>query len=244
VSCAVELRGVTVSHRGNPALYDVTLDIPEGDFTAVIGPNGAGKTTLLTVINGLGRIHCGALRIFGQPVTPAGMARLRPRIGYVAQHERMDRRMPVTCYESVLLGCYGRVGLLRRPNAKDHSLAGEMMQLTGTAHLRDRPVGQVSGGEARKVALTRALTQQPRILLLDEPMTNLDPPSVRELLALVVDIRRRFSLTVVMVTHRLEDLPDACNRVVMLRSGRVLHAGPRASALTPELLARLYGNGD
>jgi ABC-type Mn2+/Zn2+ transport system ATPase subunit len=108
VSCAVELRGVTVSHRGNPALYDVTLDIPEGDFTAVIGPNGAGKTTLLTVINGLGRIHCGALRIFGQPVTPAGMARLRPRIGYVAQHERMDRRMPVTCYESVPDSCADR----------------------------------------------------------------------------------------------------------------------------------------
>jgi ABC-type cobalamin/Fe3+-siderophores transport system ATPase subunit len=237
---AVSLRSVTVSFREHVALHDVSLDIGRSDFCGVIGPNGAGKTTLLTVINGLGRIHTGTVSILGEPATRANFGRLRRSIGYVAQQERVDPRAPISCLEAVLVGRCGRAGLLRRLTSADRERALAMMELTHTAHLAERPVGRVSGGEARKIALARALVQEPEILLLDEPTSNLDPRAVRELGELVVDAFRRFNLTVVMVTHQLDHLPQVANRIVMVKDGRITHAGDRTALADQRLVAELF----
>jgi ABC-type cobalamin/Fe3+-siderophores transport system ATPase subunit len=242
VSCAVSIRGVTVSYREHIALRDVSLDVHRGDFCGIIGPNGAGKTTLLTVCNGLGSIHAGTVSIMDVPATRSNFGRLRRRIGYVAQQERADPRVPVSCLEAVLIGRTGRAGLLRPLTGEDMAKARAMMELTRTSHLAARPVGQVSGGEARKVALARALVQEPDLLLLDEPTSNLDPRAVRELGELVVDAYRRFNLTVVMVTHQLDHLPEATNRVVMLKAGRVLHAGDRSALADARLIQELFSD--
>jgi len=239
---AVSLRSVTVSYREHVALRDVSLDIGRGDFCGVIGPNGAGKTTLLTIINGLGRIHGGTVGILGETATNANFGRLRRRIGYVAQQERVDPRAPVSCLEAVLVGRCGRAGLLRRLDANDRDRARAVMDLTGTAHLAERPVGQLSGGEARKIALARALVQEPEILLLDEPTSNLDPRAVRELGELVVDAWRRFSLTVVMVTHQLDHLPAVANRIIMVKNARVAFTGDRSALKDARLLAELFAD--
>lgn len=242
MSCAARLGNVSVSYYEHIALAGVSLEIHERDFVGIIGPNGAGKTTLITVLNGLGNIRAGTVHVLGEPATRSSFGRLRRRIGYVPQHLHVDPRAPVSCLEAVLIGRFGRLGLFRRPGSRDRELALEMLELTGIAHLRDRPVGQVSGGEARKVALARALVQEPELLLLDEPTANLDPRSARELVALVSEVYRRFPLTVVMVTHLLEHLPQACNRVVMMADARVVFSGSREQALVPERLAALWGD--
>lgn len=240
MSCAVTISGVSVSYQNHIALRNVSLDIHRGDFLGIIGPNGAGKTTLLTVINGLGRIHAGSIHIFGQPVHPKHFWRLRPRIGFVPQQLNIDPRVPISCYESVLIGRYGRLGLLRRPCPSDHQRTRAMLELTGTLHLADRPVGQVSGGEARKLAIARALVQQPEILLLDEPTSHLDPAAVSDITGLIVDVYRRFDLTVAMVSHQPEELPETCNRVVMMKNTRIVFVGTREQALSPNRLSLLY----
>ena len=241
MSCAVLVRNVSVTYYEHLALHDVSLDIHRGDFLGIIGPNGAGKTTLLTVINGLGRLHSGTVRILDEPARGASLTRLRQRIGYVPQHLNIDPAAPITCYEAVLIGRYGRLGLFRRPGPKDHQKVTEMMTLTRIDHLQNRPIGQVSGGELQKVALARALVQEPEILLLDEPTANLDPCSVAEILRLITDLYRRFSLTVVMVTHQLDHLPDVCNRIVLMKDTRIVFVGTRAEALTPARLRLLFG---
>ncbi|MEO0073218.1 MAG: metal ABC transporter ATP-binding protein [candidate division WOR-3 bacterium] len=240
MSCAVSIKRVSVSYRDHIALRDVSLEIHNGEFLGIIGPNGAGKTTLLTVINGLGRIHTGSIHIFGQPVLPAKFWRLRPRIGYVPQQLNVDPRAPISCYESVLIGRYGRIGLLSRPSKYDRQQTEEMLRLTGTFHLRNRPAGQVSGGEARKLAIARALVQEPEILLLDEPTSNLDPAAARDITSLIVEAYRRFHLTVVMVSHQPEHLPEPCNRIAMMKNTRIAFVGPREQALRAERLSLLY----
>jgi len=242
LSCAAELRNVTVSHRGHVALRDVTLEFHRGEFVGVIGPNGAGKTTLLTIINGLGRMHSGTVRILGEPATPAALPRLRRRIGYVPQQQRIDPRAPLSCRVAVAIGRYGRAGLLHRLGAPDHAAVERAMDLTRISHLADRPVGQVSGGEAQKIALARALAQEPEILLLDEPTASLDRTAVAEMTELIVRAWRELKLTVVLVTHQLDRLPDLCNRIVMVRAGRVLFSGTREQALRPELIEQLYAD--
>jgi len=239
---AVSLRSVTVSYREHVALHDVSLDIRHGDFCGIIGPNGAGKTTLLTVINGLGRIHSGTVNILGERTTRANFGRLRRRIGYVAQQERIDPRAPISCLEAVLVGACGRAGLFRRLTAHDRERAHAMMELTRTSHLAERPAGRISGGEARKIALARALVQEPGILLLDEPTSNLDPRAVREFGELVVDAYRRFNLTVVMVTHQLDHLPLVANRITMLKNGRVTYSGDRTALNDERLIAELFAD--
>ena len=117
-----------------------------------------------------------------------------------------------------------------------------MMELTRTSHLADRPVGRLSGGEARKIALARALVQEPEILLLDEPTSNLDPRAVRELSELVVDAYHRFNLTVVMVTHQLDHLPPVAGRVIMVKNASVTFSGDRTALADARLIAELFAD--
>ncbi len=236
---AASLRSVTVSYRGHSALRDVTLDIARGDCCGIIGPNGAGKTTLLTVLNGLTAPSAGTVDVLGVRATGRNFGRLRRRIGYVAQQERVDPRVPVSCFEAVLVG---RSGLLRPYAGTDRDRARSMMELTGIAHLAGRPVGQLSGGEARRLALARALAQEPELLLLDEPTANLDPRAVRELGELVVQAWRRFGLTVVMVTHHIAHLPPVTNRILVVKDGRIARAGGPEMLAGPDLAAGRYSD--
>lgn len=241
------LERVTVSRGGRAALDEVSLAAEPGEFVGVIGPNGAGKTTLLTVINGLCRPAAGRVETLGvsldrkrEACAAAHGTFLRRRIGYVAQHAQSDPRAPVSCREAVMLGRVGRIGLLRRPGAEDRAIVERAMATVGVAALADRPVGLVSGGEARKVSIARALAQEPELLLLDEPLAGLDRCAAPGVLALVDGLHRQRALTTVMVTHQPEDLPDCCRRVVILRAGRVFFDGDRAAALAPERLDEGY----
>jgi ABC-type Mn2+/Zn2+ transport system ATPase subunit len=144
----------------------------------------------------------------------------------VAQQERVDPRAPISCLDAVLVGRCGRAGLLRRLTSADRERALAMMELTRTTHLAERPVGRVSGGEARKISLARALVQEPELLLLDEPTSNLDPRAVSEFGGLVAD----------------DHLPPVANRIVMVKNGRVTYSGDRAALDDKRLLSELFAD--
>ena len=139
-----------------------------------------------------------------------------------------------------MLGRVGRIGLFRRPGAGDRGIVERAMATVGVAALADRPVGLVSGGEARKIGIARALAQEPELLLLDEPLSGLDRCAAPGVLALIGEVHAHLGLATVMVTHQPDDLPDCCRRVVILRAGRVFFDGERAAALAPERLEAGY----
>jgi len=237
MSKIVEIKDVTISYRENIALRNITLSIEEGTLLAIIGPNGAGKTTLLTAINGLGNILSGSVRVFGENITPG----LRKGIGYVPQSVAIDPRAPISVRDVVMIGRLSKVGLFHRANHRDEELVESAMELVGIKELARRPIGHLSYGEQQKVAIARALAQQPRIMLLDEPTSNLDLKAQREIIDLIDSIYMKKQLTIVVVTHILNHIPPSCKRVLMMKKGRIIWFGAMEEALNNDLLSGLYG---
>jgi ABC-type Mn2+/Zn2+ transport system ATPase subunit len=221
------------------ALRGVSLVVKAGEFVGIVGPNGAGKTTILTVVNGLGKLRHGSVRVLGQKLN-GNSHTLRKRVGYVAQAQNIDPRMPVNVREVVMIGRYGIMGLLRRPGKKDWQIVDEMLELVGMTHLAKRPIGHLSGGEQQRVAIARCLSQEPEILLLDEPTAALDWRAKIDILELVKLIHETRGLTTLFVTHDLSALPVACDRMVLMKEGLIWSEGTTASQLTDEKLSDLY----
>jgi ABC-type cobalamin/Fe3+-siderophores transport system ATPase subunit len=237
----IDIRDITVSYRENVALKHISLEICEGELLAVAGPNGAGKTTLLTAINGLGRLLNGKVSVFGIQMGRGSATKIRKEIGYVPQMFNIDFRMPLLVKEAVMLGRFGKIGLFRRISLKDKRIVDEVVDLVGIGDLLDRPIGHLSGGEQKKVAIARALAQEPRILLLDEPISSLDINAQAGILELVERIHHQKGLTTIVVMHHLNLLPKNCSRMVLLKDARVIFNGPLEEALQEVTLSKLYG---
>ncbi|MGA9351255.1 MAG: ABC transporter ATP-binding protein [Anaerolineae bacterium] len=236
----VEIENAVVSYREDVALRGVSLRVRRGEFVGIIGPNGAGKTTLLTLINGLGRLLQGRVRVLGHLLGRDNVRQVRTRVGYVAQVQNIDPRMPIVVREVVMIGRCGRLGLLRRPSGADWEIVERMIELVGMSHLAHRPIGHLSGGEQQRVAIARALVQEPDIFLLDEPTANLDWRAQREILELVKRIHTTRKLTTLFVTHDLNTLPRACDRVVLMKDGLIRGKGRPEEMLREDVLSELY----
>jgi ABC-type Mn2+/Zn2+ transport system ATPase subunit len=236
----ISLRDAVVSYREDVALRGVSLDIPKGELLGIMGPNGAGKTTILTLVNGLGKLLSGRVSVLGQDISNGCPAVLRRRIGYVPQVHRIDPRMPVSVQDVVMMGRYGRLGLLRRPGKTDRRAVAELLNLVDMTRLADRPIGHLSGGEQQRVAIARALAQEPEILLLDEPTTGLDRKSRTAIMELVQSVHRSAGLTTLMVTHVHRAAAELCDRVVLMKEGLVWATGAPGKLLADEELDRLY----
>jgi len=236
----VQLHSVTVSHRDAFALKEISMTVDAGEFVTVIGPNGAGKTTLLRVVNGLQQISGGSVLVMGINLNHHNGAGIRKRIGYVPQIVTVDPRLPISVREVVMMGRYGRIGILREPDGEDRKVVQDVIQLVGTSTLADRPIGHLSGGEQQKVAIARALAQQPHLLLLDEPTANLDLAAQKDITQLVDRIYAREGLTVILVTHLIDRIPESCSRVILLKDGRLKVDGEPSKVLTEENLSSLY----
>jgi len=236
----MEIENAVVSYREDVALRGVSLRVRRGEFVGIIGPNGAGKTTLLTLINGLGKLLQGRVRVLGHLLGRDNARQIRTRVGYVAQVQNIDPRMPIVVREVVMIGRCGRLGLLRRPSGADWEIVERMIELVGMSHLADRPIGHLSGGEQQRVAIARALVQEPDIFLLDEPTANLDWRAQREILELVKRIHMTRKLTTLFVTHDLNTLPRACDRVVLMKDGLIRGEGRPEEMLRENVLSELY----
>jgi ABC-type Mn2+/Zn2+ transport system ATPase subunit len=237
----IRIQDAVVSYREDVAMQGVSLEVAKGEFLGIIGPNGAGKTTLLTVINGLGRLVHGEARVLGSRVNGTNRTALRKRIGYVAQVQNIDPRLPINVRETVMVGCYGRLGLLRRPTRAQWERVDNVLETVGIAHLSRRPIGHLSGGEYQKAAIARALVQQPEIFLLDEPTASIDPQAQREIMSLLQLIHKEYRITTLLVTHDLRQLPAVCDRLILMKAGKIWREGAPESMLREDLLNELYG---
>jgi ABC-type Mn2+/Zn2+ transport system ATPase subunit len=238
---AIKIQDAVVSYREDVALQGVSLEVKKGEFIGIIGPNGAGKTTLLTIVNGLGRLVHGQAWVLGTRLNGGNCANLRKRIGYVAQIERIDPRLPINVRETVMVGCYGYLGLLHRPGRAQWEKVDEVLEMVGIAHLAQRPIGHLSGGEYQRAAIARALVQQPEIFLLDEPTASIDQRAQREILNLIQLIHREYGMTTLFVTHDLRMLPPVCQRLILMKDGRIWQQGDPESMLKEEMLTQLFG---
>jgi manganese/iron transport system ATP-binding protein len=229
--------GVTVTYRnGLTALADASFAIPAGTITALVGVNGAGKSTLFKAIMGFLPLARGRIRLMGLPVRDALRRNL---VAYVPQAEEVDWSFPVLVEDVVMMGRYGHMGLLRRPSATDRAAVDRALARVGLADLRHRQIGELSGGQKKRVFLARALAQESRIILLDEPFTGVDVTTEEQIIALLRALRDEGHVMLVS-THNLGSVPDFCDRTILVK-GTVLAHGPTETIFTRDNLERAFG---
>jgi len=192
----ISVRGLWAGYGSEAVLEDVNLEIRERDFVGLIGPNGGGKTTLLKVLLGLVRPRKGQVRIMGEEVK-----RGRRYLGYVPQLQSFDSDFPIRVWDVVGMGRLTRRGLFRRYTREDQEAVERALVDVDAVSLKDRPIGELSGGQRQRVYIARALASDPRILLLDEPTTNVDPRVSNTIYELLARLNQRISI--ILVSHDL-----------------------------------------
>ena len=231
----LDVAGVSVSLGGRQVLDNVSFSVGAGQFTGLIGPNGAGKTTLLRVILGLQRPSAGSVAILGRP-----RSRRDPSIGYVPQKVLLDPDMPMRARDLVALGLDGhRFGIPLGSHARRDAVA-EMLHAVDAEPFADARVGNLSGGEQQRVLIAHALISRPQLLLLDEPLANLDIGSVQEIISLLARIAGTQQVAVLLSAHEMNPLLPVMDRIVYLAGGRAA-SGTTAEVVQAEVLSRLYG---
>lgn len=234
---AIEVADVTVAYpNGHVALRDASFHLGPGTICALVGVNGSGKSTLFKSIMGFVRPARGRIRIAGAPVEAS---RKRQLVAYVPQAEEVDWTFPVSVWDVVLMGRYGHMNFLRRPGAEDKRLALESLGRVGMADYRDRQIGELSGGQKKRVFLARALAQQGRIMLLDEPFTGVDVQTEAAIIELLRALRSEGHIILVS-THNLGSVPEFCDQVVLIHR-TVLAYGPTEEVFTEQNLTRAFG---
>lgn len=235
------LTAENVSYRMNGIhiLHDVSVHIPRGRFVGIIGPNGAGKTTLMRVLAGVARPTTGRIDVDGRPLH--GMSdRERARImAYMSQNPAIG--FGFTVQDVVAMGRYAHRGPLAPMSTVDREAVEQALAATDVVHLRERPVTDLSGGERQRVFLARTLAQEPRLLFLDEPTSDLDVRFQLEILALIRTLQQEQALTVVMAIHDLTWAARYCDAVLALKSGQVVAFGRTDDVLTESLIDDVFG---
>jgi zinc/manganese transport system ATP-binding protein len=226
--------GITVRLSGRTILDDVSFTIARGEFTGLIGANGAGKTTLFRVILGLQRPTGGQVRIDGS----AGAGH---RVGYVPQKFLLDPDMPVRGRDLVGLGLDGHRFGVALPSRSRRRLVDEMLEAVDADRFGDARVGQLSGGEQQRILIAHALISRPKLLLLDEPLANLDLRSAQEIVALLAGIAREQQISILISAHEINPLLPVMDRVVYLAGGRAA-SGTAAEVVRSDVLSALYGH--
>jgi manganese/iron transport system ATP-binding protein len=231
------LDNVTVAYsNGHVALRDAGFSLRPGTICGLVGVNGSGKSTLFKAIMGFLRPIRGAITIAGRPVREAHR---RQWVAYVPQSEDVDWAFPVTVWDVVLMGRYGAMNFLRIPRAEDRRIALESLERVKMAEFRDRQIGELSGGQKKRVFLARALAQGGQIILLDEPFSGVDVGTESAIIELLREMRDAGKIVLVS-THDLGSVPEFCDEVVIINR-TVLAAGPTATTFTEANLARAFG---
>ena len=233
----ISIRNATVAYRnGHTALRDATFSSPTGTITALVGVNGSGKSTLFKAIMGFVRLARGEITVLGLPVREALRRNL---VAYVPQSEEVDWNFPVLVEDVVMMGRYGHMNWLRMARPADHAAVAAALDRVGMAEYRKRQIGELSGGQRKRVFLARALAQHARVILLDEPFTGVDVKTEDAIIALLRDLRDEGRVMLVS-THNLGSVPEFCDRTVLLRN-TVLAYGPTAETFTQENLSKAFG---
>jgi manganese/iron transport system ATP-binding protein len=233
----IAVDGVTVTYRnGFTALRDASFEIPTGTISALVGVNGSGKSTLFKAIMGFVRTGKGSIRILGRPVSQALKQNL---VAYVPQSEEVDWSFPVLVEDVVMMGRYGHMGMFRIPKAADRAVVEAALGRVGMTEYRKRQIGELSGGQKKRVFLARALAQEGRVILLDEPFTGVDIKTEEAIVDLLRELRDEGRVMLVS-THNLGSVPEFCDRAILLNR-TVLAYGRTAEVFTQGNLERTFG---
>jgi manganese/iron transport system ATP-binding protein len=216
----IELLGVDVSYGSQKALENISLQIPHGARVAVVGPNGAGKSTLFKALVGLLPLSSGTIKIHGAP-----FRQHIDCIAYIPQREEVDWRFPVTVQDVVMMGRFGKLGLLQQPKKLDKEIVREALVQMDIINLANQPIHDLSGGQQQRAFLARALAQQPHILLMDEPFTGVDISTQETTLRLLDDLRTK-NVTILVSTHDLNLARERFDQVILLNHNLVAYGSP------------------
>ena len=233
----LRVESITVTYRnGFTALRHASFSLPTGTITALVGVNGSGKSTLFKAIMGFVPVSGGSVSILGMSVREALRANV---VAYVPQAEEVDWNFPVLVEDVVMMGRYGHMNLLRIPRAEDRRMVDLALERVGMTAFRKRQIGELSGGQRKRVFLARAIAQEGRVILLDEPFTGVDVQTEDAIIALLREMRDE-GRVILVSTHNLGSVPEFCDRVVMVK-GTVLAYGPTPAVFTRENLEAAFG---
>ena len=235
----IAVQNLNFSYQQHPVLDQISFSISTGDYVSIIGPNGSGKSTLLKCLNRIVRTQPGVIKILGKEVETYSQKELGKIIGYLPQSR--EQLFPYTVHEFVMMGRYVYLPAFAYTAAKDHKIVEQVLGMTGLTDLAQRRVNTLSGGERQKVYLAAALAQEPKILLLDEPTTHLDPKHHIDIQRMIRDISQKCGMTVIHVTHDLQHLGLWPQKILALKKGRLIFKGPADDVLTPENLKTIFG---
>lgn len=228
---------VTVTYRsGHTALWNASFEVPRGTVTALVGVNGAGKSTLFKAIMGFVPAAKGTIEILGRSVKQALAKNL---VAYVPQSEEVDWAFPVLVEDVVMMGRYGHMGFLRRPKQTDYDAVDTALRRVNMQAFKTRQIGELSGGQRKRVFLARSLAQDGQVILLDEPFTGVDVKTEEQIIALLQELRDEGRVMLVS-THNLGSVPEFCDRTILVK-GTVLAHGPTEKTFTRENLEAAFG---
>jgi len=229
VTDLISFTGATLGYGRRAILSGLTFDIPEGDFLGIVGPNGSGKTTILRAI---------LKSLKPQEGSVAHAPNLR--YGYVPQRDQVDYNFPLKVVDVVMMGRYDRIGFGKRPGAKDRDLACAALDHVGILHLADSALNALSGGQKQRTLIARALVGDPNVLILDEPTNGMDLVSTTQILGLVRELHERDGLTVLMVSHALNEVANYVERIALVMNGG-FRIGTVDEIMSSSVLSDMYG---
>lgn len=234
---SITVNDVTVRYNnGHLAIHDMTFSLEGGTTCALVGVNGSGKSTLFKSLMGLVKPQQGTIMLCGLPISVALKQNL---VSYVPQSEDVDWQFPVSVYDVIMMGRYGYMNFLRIPSALDKEKVRQAMQRVNIEHLAGRQIGELSGGQKKRVFLARALAQQSQIILLDEPFTGVDVKTENAIMDLLDQLRSEGHL-ILISTHNLGTIPDFCDQVVMINR-TVIASGKTETTFTQKNLESVFG---
>jgi len=235
----VDISDISLSFRNKLILSNVSFEVSAGEFFVIIGPNGAGKTSLLKILSGLQKAQNGSVIIKEKNISDYTRRSLSQIMAIVPQ--QIEVGFPFTVADTVIMGRTPHLGILGMESKNDFDIAEEAMEFTDVAHLADRKLFQLSGGELQRVIIARAICQQPEIILLDEPTTALDPAHQLKIMDLMERFRKQHNTTIIMVSHDLNLASMYGDRLLLLKEGRVVKTGDPKTVLNKSLLEESYG---
>lgn len=232
----IELENVSIQLGGRTILQDMSLMVNEGEFVAILGPNGAGKSTLLKMLLGLLKPSAGTIRVMGESPQRGNAA-----IGYAPQHRTLEADLALRARDLIGFGLDGNRWGIGWPSRKRRAMIDKALEEVDASAFADAPVGQVSGGEQQRLLIAQALLTNPRLLLLDEPLANLDIAHQQEIVALIAEVCRSRNVTVLLVAHDINPLLSVVDHVIYIANGRSAIGSP-SEVITSEKLTELYGS--
>jgi iron complex transport system ATP-binding protein len=234
----LKINNIGFRYDDKQVLDDISLDVYPGEIIGILGPNGSGKSTLLRIMDGVLAPQRGKLEINGKPYGHLSRKELAREVAMVSQEQHF--RFSFSCVEVVMMGRFPHLKAIQFENKNDLSIVMDALRATHALEFSERSIHDLSGGERQRVLIARALAQEPRVMLLDEPTSFLDLKFKREIFRLVSSLSKEKGLAVVIVSHDIDLVSQYCSRVILLKKGSVYRAGAPDDVITSENIEDVY----